>query len=155
MNEMPVTTIAVGVIVERVTAASPWIDFTWRPTAVLVGQPETSPWRVLSDHGEPSDPDSRRIVADIQSIYDRLPPDGRLRLVIRGAMCGEPFAMLPQHQLDVTARLGGRQPGQEAQPRLVPLIPHGRQDTGWLAFAWASRASPGNRAVRGCPVSRQ
>jgi len=52
MNEMPVTTIAVGVIVERVTAASPWIDFTWRPTAVLVGQPETSPWSVLSDHGE-------------------------------------------------------------------------------------------------------
>ena len=40
---------------------------------------------LLSDHGEASDPVSRRIMGDIQSIYDRLPPDGRHRLAIRGA----------------------------------------------------------------------
>ncbi|MFY9823415.1 MAG: family membership [Thermoanaerobaculia bacterium] len=40
---------------------------------------------LLSDHGHSSDPDSRRIRADIQSIYDRLPPEGRLRIMIRGA----------------------------------------------------------------------
>ncbi len=40
---------------------------------------------LLSDHGNSSDPVSRQIEANIQSIYDRLPPDGRLRVAIRGA----------------------------------------------------------------------
>jgi len=40
---------------------------------------------LLSDHGRSSDPESRRIQADIQSIYDRLPPDKRVRVAIRGA----------------------------------------------------------------------
>jgi dienelactone hydrolase len=41
---------------------------------------------LLSDHGDlSSDAETRQIVADIQSIYDRLPPDGRLRIAIRGA----------------------------------------------------------------------
>src|SRR6266849_9939324 len=40
---------------------------------------------LLSDHGDLSDPVSRQIAANIQSIYDRLPPDGRLRIEIRGA----------------------------------------------------------------------
>ena len=40
---------------------------------------------LLSDHGRESDPESRQILAYIQSIYDRLPPGGRLRIVIRGA----------------------------------------------------------------------
>jgi hypothetical protein len=40
---------------------------------------------LLSDHGDSSDPVSRQIWANIQSIYDRLPPDGRLRIEIRGA----------------------------------------------------------------------
>jgi dienelactone hydrolase len=40
---------------------------------------------LLSDHGDASDPESRQIMANIQSIYERLPPDGRLRIAIRGA----------------------------------------------------------------------
>jgi predicted dienelactone hydrolase len=41
---------------------------------------------LLSDHGNPSsDPESRQIYGDIQSIYHRLPADGRLLLAIRGA----------------------------------------------------------------------
>jgi predicted dienelactone hydrolase len=40
---------------------------------------------LLSDHGEAADPDSRRISADINSIYERLPMDRRLRLVLKGA----------------------------------------------------------------------
>jgi predicted dienelactone hydrolase len=40
---------------------------------------------LLSDHGNSSDPVSRQIEANIQSIYDRLPPAGRLRVTIRGA----------------------------------------------------------------------
>src|SRR5205807_7340453 len=41
---------------------------------------------LLSDHGDfSSDAETRRIQADIQSVYHRLPADGKLRIVIRGA----------------------------------------------------------------------
>jgi hypothetical protein len=40
--------IAVGIVVERRKAASPWIDFTWRPVTILAGQPDAAPWTVLS-----------------------------------------------------------------------------------------------------------
>lgn len=40
---------------------------------------------LLSDHSRDTDPESRQIKADIQSIYTRLPPNGRLRVAIRGA----------------------------------------------------------------------
>jgi len=43
--------IAVGVVVERRKAQSPWIDFTWRPVAVLAGLPEAAPWTRLSEDG--------------------------------------------------------------------------------------------------------
>jgi hypothetical protein len=44
--------IPVGVIVTRRKAASPWVDYIWQPTSVLVGQPETAPWTLLSDSGD-------------------------------------------------------------------------------------------------------
>lgn len=40
---------------------------------------------LLSDHGHESDSASNQIRTDIQSIYDRIPPDRRLRVTIRGA----------------------------------------------------------------------
>ena len=52
MSAVPLATITVGVIVERVTASSPWIDYIWRPTGVLAGQPDTPVWTVLADDGE-------------------------------------------------------------------------------------------------------
>jgi hypothetical protein len=44
--------MAVGVVVERRKARSPWIDFTWKPVAVLAGLPEAAPWTMLSEDGE-------------------------------------------------------------------------------------------------------
>ena len=41
--------IPVGVVVERLKAESAWIDFTWRPSAVLPGAPEATPWTMLSE----------------------------------------------------------------------------------------------------------
>jgi hypothetical protein len=41
-------TIAVGVVVERRKAQSPWSDFTWRPAAVRAGLPDAAPWTMLS-----------------------------------------------------------------------------------------------------------
>ena len=42
-------TIAVGVIVERRKAQSPWIDFTWQAVSALTGVPAASPWTMLSE----------------------------------------------------------------------------------------------------------
>jgi hypothetical protein len=52
MTTTPYLAIPVGVVVERVKATSQWIDYLWRPTAVLAGQPDTPPWSKLSDDGE-------------------------------------------------------------------------------------------------------
>ncbi len=53
MSTVPaLATIAVGVVVERSKAASPWIDFVWRPVTVLAGQPDTAPWTQLSADGD-------------------------------------------------------------------------------------------------------
>jgi Protein of unknown function (DUF3305) len=40
-------TIPVGVVVERHKATSPWIDYVWRPAAVLPGIPAADPWTPL------------------------------------------------------------------------------------------------------------
>jgi hypothetical protein len=43
--------IPVGVVAERRKATSEWIDFVWRPVAVLPGEPEAAPWTVLAAEG--------------------------------------------------------------------------------------------------------
>jgi Protein of unknown function (DUF3305) len=44
----PLARIAVGVVIERRRAASPWAEFVWQPVMVLPGCPEAAPWTVLS-----------------------------------------------------------------------------------------------------------
>jgi uncharacterized protein DUF3305 len=48
----PLATITVGVVVERIKAESRWLDYHWRPTAVLPGQPDTAPWTRLAGDDE-------------------------------------------------------------------------------------------------------
>ena len=48
----PQATIDVGVVIERTKGTSQWVDYLWRPTAVLTGVPDTPPWSKLSDDGE-------------------------------------------------------------------------------------------------------
>lgn len=43
----PFASIPVGVVIERRKANSPWVDFVWRPVAVLPGLPDAAPWTVL------------------------------------------------------------------------------------------------------------
>jgi hypothetical protein len=52
MSIAPLERILVGVVIERRKAASPWIDFVWRPLAVLPGQPHAAPWTILATGGE-------------------------------------------------------------------------------------------------------
>lgn len=47
-NSTALARIAVAVLVERRKAKSPWLDFIWRPVAVLAGNPVATPWTPLS-----------------------------------------------------------------------------------------------------------
>jgi dienelactone hydrolase len=61
------------------------IDVDGRPMGSVAQTGLRQPFMfLLSDH-KASEPGSGQIMADIQSIYDRLPPDGRFLLKIRGA----------------------------------------------------------------------
>jgi hypothetical protein len=44
--------IAVGVVVERRKARSPWVDFLWRPVSVFVGNASAAPWTPLGEAEE-------------------------------------------------------------------------------------------------------
>jgi hypothetical protein len=48
----PLARIPVGVVIERRKATSPWIDFIWRPLAILPGLPQTAPWTMLATSAE-------------------------------------------------------------------------------------------------------
>jgi predicted dienelactone hydrolase len=65
---------------------------------------------LLSDHSHESGPETLQIKANIQSIYDRLPADGRLRVEIRGAnhfLFSDDGALLKSHIVLRTLRAFG------------------------------------------------
>src|SRR5262249_25277573 len=47
LSTPPLARIAVGVVVERRAATSPWVEHVWRPVGVLAGVPEAAPWTPL------------------------------------------------------------------------------------------------------------
>lgn len=52
MTAAALITIPVGVVVERHKATSPWVDYVWRPAAVLPGIPAAEPWTALGGAGD-------------------------------------------------------------------------------------------------------
>lgn len=48
----PQARISAGIVVERRKAKSAWVDFVWRPVAVLAGVPDAAPWTVLDADAE-------------------------------------------------------------------------------------------------------
>jgi hypothetical protein len=52
MSALAPAKVAVGIVVERRKAASPWIDFTWKPVTALAGLPDALPWTMLSQDGD-------------------------------------------------------------------------------------------------------
>ena len=62
------------------------IDLDGQPFGSVVQEGMRQPFLfVLGDEIRGSDPETRRIAGNIQSIYDRLPVEGRLRVVMHGA----------------------------------------------------------------------
>ena len=49
MSSAPSPQIAVGVVVERRKATSPWIDHVWRAVGTLPDAPDMAPWTVLRE----------------------------------------------------------------------------------------------------------
>jgi len=52
MKSTALASIAVGVVVERRQARSPWLDFIWRPISVLVGTPSAPAWTRIGEEGD-------------------------------------------------------------------------------------------------------
>jgi dienelactone hydrolase len=87
------------------------IDVDGQPFGSVVRDGLRQPFMfLLSDQIHSRDPETGRVLADIQSIYDRLPPDGRLRIAIRGAnhfLFSDDGAILKSHIVLRTLRLLG------------------------------------------------
>ena len=87
------------------------IDVDGAPHGSVVGEGIARPFMfLLSDHSSESDPDTRQVWANIQSIYDRLPPGGRVRISIRGAnhfLFSDDGALLKSHIVLRTLRVLG------------------------------------------------
>jgi hypothetical protein len=48
LNATALVSIPVGVVVERLKATSPWLDYVWRPASILEGIPAAVPWTTLA-----------------------------------------------------------------------------------------------------------
>jgi Protein of unknown function (DUF3305) len=48
----PLLSIRIGVVIERRKADSQWIDFVWRPIAVLPDEPDMKPWTMMREDAE-------------------------------------------------------------------------------------------------------
>ena len=92
----------------RCTAA---VDIDGAPlgTALRDGVPRPTLF-ILGDHGDASDPETRRVTADIRSIYDRLPPGARGLVTIPGAnhfLFSDDGALLKSQLLQRALRAAG------------------------------------------------
>jgi predicted dienelactone hydrolase len=87
------------------------IDIDGAPVGAVIHTGINLPFLfLLSDHIHESDPEAHQILANIQSIYDRLPPNGRLRVAIRGAnhfTFSDDGALLKSHIVTRSLRLLG------------------------------------------------
>ena len=79
-------TADIAFVLDRLKQLNGSIDVDGAPHGSVIQAGIRRPFMfLLSDHGHESDPEGGQIAADLHSIYDRLPPDGRAFIEIRGA----------------------------------------------------------------------
>jgi dienelactone hydrolase len=87
------------------------IDLDGAPHGSVVQSGVDRPFMILlSDHSGEHDPEGSQVMANLQSIYDHLPPDGRAFLEIRGAnhfLFSDDGALLKSHIVMRMLRLFG------------------------------------------------
>src|SRR2546421_10237866 len=88
------------------------IDIDGAPHGSVIRDGLTQPFLfLLSDHASESDSASLQIQRDIQSVYDRIPPNRRLRVAIRGSyhfMFSDDGALLKSSIVRAVLRLAGK-----------------------------------------------
>lgn len=125
MTVAPLQRIAVGVLVERRPATSPWLDFIWTPAAALPGAPETPAWTVVSQHGETTTFYAGSAHVDLfrsetPNYRDNLARDpAQLWIVLRPTGVGEP----PYRLVAVTADPAEGEAFTESGADLVEPVP--------------------------------
>ncbi len=90
--------VPLGVVVSRRNADSQWVDYTWQPTAILVGQAETAPWTKLSDDGNTATFYAGSTVLELfrgesSNYRDNLAGDNSLWVVLRPAPGEFPYEL--------------------------------------------------------------
>lgn len=95
------------------------IDVDGAPIGSVVGEGVTQPFMFLTEDMSRPDTEGRQVEANIRSIYDRLPSDRRLQIMIRGAnhfgfnddgaMLKSPLVMRVLHALGIVHLDGRRQ----------------------------------------------
>ena len=98
------------------------VDVDGAPLGSVITDGVTQPFMFLMadhGHGRDSDPENRQVGADVQSIYNRLPRDGRAFIMIRGAnhfvfsddgaMLKSPLVMHALRALGIVRLAGRRQ----------------------------------------------
>jgi hypothetical protein len=120
----PLARIPLGVVVERRRAKSPWVDFVWRPVAVLPGKPDAAPWTAVA-----GDADCMSFYAgaaelalyrsDASGYRDNLETGSALLWVMLRPTGGDP----PYEIAAVTAEPGEGESFTESATNLVESVP--------------------------------
>ena len=119
----PIIRIPVGVVVERRKAKSPWVDFVWRPVAVLPGVPDAAPWTMLDGDAECTRfyGGSMEIAlyrADASGYRDNLATEALLWVVLRPSGLDLPYEIAA-----VTAEPSEGEAFTESATNLVESVP--------------------------------
>jgi hypothetical protein len=120
----PLVRIPLGVVIERRRAKSPWVDFVWRPVAVLPGVPDAAPWTALDGN-----PDRMNFYAgaaelelyrsDASAYRDNLETGAALLWVVL-----RPTGLEPPYEIAaVTAEPGEGESFTEGATNLVETVP--------------------------------
>jgi hypothetical protein len=120
----PLLRIPLGVVVERRRAKSPWVDFVWRPVAVLPGVPEAAPWTALGGEADRMNfyagaAELELYRSDASAYRDNLETGAALLWVVL-----RPTGLEPPYEIAaVTAEPGEGESFTEGGPNLVESVP--------------------------------
>jgi hypothetical protein len=115
--------IPVGVVVVRRKAATQWLDYTWQPASILVGEPATSPWTILSSQVDTityyaGSAEIELYRTETAHYRDNLAGDSSLWVVLQPAASEPPYELLT-----VTADPSEGESYTEAGSNIVEALP--------------------------------
>jgi len=120
----PLVRIPLGVVVERRRAKSPWVDFVWRPVAVLPGVPDAAPWTALDGDADRANfyagaAELELYRSDASAYRDNLETGAALLWVVL-----RPTGLEPPYEIAaVTAEPGEGESFTEGATNLVESVP--------------------------------